>query len=292
MIFGLDRHYYPVDLPAGAVVRINSTQVSLTEGRYYAHDSSYFPSGFPSFYAHLRSRLAAVLGGAWKVEPWRPQGYSLSSGIRLSVTGLSPTTLELASTTPVVRQLLGFGPDDTATVSFVAGRIDSPYAAYGSWCPWSAFDGRAGSKDSFRSRQMASSSDAAEDAISVIWRERRTRLLKYPLVYGATVYGQRSMVQVLADQAGVALGDGNNSLENLWTAVAYDATGLGVPRPVLISHDAIDLSLEIDPALSDIGLIPVRNLSDLDDLAQRNGLASDLWDVTLPYVLTGGFYAL
>lgn len=292
MIFGLDRHYYPVDLPDGATVRINGTPVSLTPGVYYAHDSSYFPSGFPSFYAHLRARLASVLGGTWKVEPWRPQGYSLTSGVRLSVTGISATTLELASTTPLVRQLLGFGPVDTATVSFVGGRIESPYAAYGSWCPWSAFDGRAASKDSHQSRQMASSSDAAEDAVSVIWRDRRMRLIRYPLVYGATVYGRRSGVQVLADQAGVALWDSNNSLLALWEAVGHDATGLGSPRQVLIHHDATDLSFEIQPETSDIGLLPVNVLRDLEDVASRNGMASDLWDVSLPYVITGGFYAL
>lgn len=295
MIFGLDRHYYPVDIPAGANIRINSTNVSLTEGTYYSHNSSFFPAGFLSFYAHLRTRLSAVLGGTWSVDPIRPSGYSLTSGVRLSVTGITGVNLDLSATTAVVRQLLGFAQGDTSVVAFVSNRIEGPYAAYGSWCPWSCFDGRASSKDSFRSRQMSLSSDEPEDAVATTWRSRRTRLMRYPLVYGATVYGNRAGVQVLADQAGTALGDANNTLDNLWAAVGSTPSGVPQPgiRPVLITHDATDLDLQIlSPAWDTAIMADLKGVADLSDLATRNGLASDLWDVNLPYILTGGFYGL
>lgn len=295
MIFGYDRHYYPVDIPVGANLRINSTNVSLTPGTYWAHNSSFFPAGFLSIYSHIRTRLNAVLGGTWSISPIRPSGYSLTSGVRLSVTGIVPTSIDLSSTTPVVRQLLGFQKDDASTVAFAGLNLEGPMSAYGSWCPSSCFEGKATSKDSFKTRQMNFSSENPEDNVATIWRERRTRLLRYQLVYGATIYGGRSQVQVLADQAGLALNDSNNALDNLWAAAGYDASGLGQPaaRPLIVTYDATDLDFQIVSPNWDTVLMANNGvLQDLSDLTSRNGLASDLWDVNLPYIVTGGFYGL
>jgi len=295
MIFGYDRHYYPVDLPVGSTIRINSTNVSLTPGTYWAHNSTFFPAGFLSFYSHLRTRLNAVLGGTWTVSPIRPSGYSLTSGVRLTVSGLSPTSIDLSSTTEVVRRMLGFQKDDTSTVAFTGQYLEGPMSAYGSWCPSSCFDSRASTKDSFKTRQMNLSSENPEDMVATIWRERKTRLMRYPLVYGATIYGTRSQVQILADQAGLALNDSNNALDNLWAAVGNDASGFSNPggRGVIITHDATDLDLQIVSPNWDSAILGKTSANqDLSDLAARNGLASDLWDVNLPYVITGGFYGL
>lgn len=287
MIIGLDKHYYPVEIPVGATIRINSTNVSLTSGVYYAHYSSFFPATFLSFYAHLVARLATVLGGVWDVEPYRPSGYAFSSGIRLKVSGITALTIDLSSTTPVVRQLLGFPATSTALVNFVANRIEGPYAAFGAWSPWSCFDGRATSKDSQRSRVIASSSDAPEDAVRTIWRDRKVRLLTYEMVYGAYIYPDRARIQSIADQALVALGDGNNSLTHLWTAASN--TG----RQTLVVYDMNDLDLTIPTVGHETVLLGVaKAYSDMEDLAARNGIAADLWTLRIPYIVTGGNYGL
>lgn len=287
MIINLDKHYFPVEVPVGATVRINGTNVALTSGVYYAHYSSFFPATFTSFYAHLVARLATVLGGVWDVEPFRPSGYAFTSGIRLKVTGITALTIDLSSTTQVVRQLLGFGATNTSTVNFVSNRLEGPYAAFGAWSPWSCFDGRATSKDSQRSRIIASSSDSPEDAVRTIWRDRKVRLLTYEMVYGAYVYPERAGVQALADQALVALGDGNNSLAHLWAAASN--TG----RQTLVVYDLNDLDLTI-PAIGHEAVLlgTAKAYGEMEDLASRNGIASDLWTVRVPYIVTGGNYGL
>lgn len=287
MIIKLDKHYYPVEIPSGAVIRINSTNVSLTPGVYYAHYSSFFPATFTSFYAHLVSRLATVLGGVWDVEPFRPSGYAFTSGIRLKVTGITAVNIDLSSTSSVIRRLLGFAANNTSTINFVGNRLEGPYAAFGAWSPWSCFDGRATSKDSQRSRIIASSSDAPEDAVRTIWRDRKVRLLTYEMVYGAYVYPDRAGVQSIADQAYVALGDGNNSLTHLWTAASN--TG----RQTLVVYDLNDLDLTIPTVGHETVLLGAsKAYSDMDELASRNGIASDLWTVRVPYIVTGGNYGL
>lgn len=287
MIIGLDKWYYPVELPSGATIRINSTNVSLTPGIYWAHASSFFPTGYVSFYAHLCARLITVLGGVWTVEPFRPMGYALTSGIRLKATGVATTTIALSSTTPVVRRLLGFAEDDTSTVAFVGGLLEGPYAAFGAWSPWSCFDGRASSKDSQRSRLIASSSDSQEDAQRTIWRDRKTRLVTYEYVWGPYVYGQRADVQALATQAGVSLGDDNNALVHLWEASSN--TG----QNVLVVYDLTDLDLLIPTSGYEVGrLASARAYTDMDELATRQPIASDLWNVRLPFLAQGGSYGL
>lgn len=287
MIIRLDKHYYPVEIPSGAQVRINATNIPLTPGIYWAHASSFFPATYVSFYAHLCAQLITALGGVWDVEPFAPSGYPFASGIRLKVSGITALTIQLASTTPIVRRLLGFDADDVSTVSFVSNRLEGPFAAYGAWSPWSCFDGRATSKDSQRSRIIASSSDSPEDAQRTIWRDRKVRLLNYELVYGAYVYGDRAHVSELADQAKVAIGDNNNSLVNLWEAASN--TGRGT----LVVYDLLDLDLTIPTSgYETVLLANSKSYSDLDDLASRNALASDLWNVRVPYIVTGGFYDL
>ena len=287
MIIGLDKHYYPIELPVGATIRIGATSIALTAGVYYAHASNTFPATYVSFYAHLCARLITILGGIWTVEAYRPSGYATSSGIRLKVTGLSPGALNLDSTTPLVRRLLGFDVDDTSSVPFVGGALEGPYAAYGAWSPWSCFEGRTSTKDSASGRVMAHSSDAPEDAVRTIWRERKMRLMFYELVYGPYVYGARALVPELADQAGCAEGDKNNALVELWRAASTIARG------ILVVYDLVDLDLQI-PATGWETVIVGTNkaLEDLDGLATRSPLAADLWVIRLPYIVTGGVYAL
>jgi len=283
----LDKYYYPVEIPTAATIRINATNISLTAGIYYAHASNTFPATYISFYAHLCARLITILGGIWDVDPIRPSGYALSSGIRLKVSGFAALTLDLSSTTPVVRRLLGFAEDDTSTVAFTSGFVEGPFAAFGAWCPWSAFFGRATAKDSGKSRMMTSSSDHAEDAIMTIWRARRIRAITYEMVYGPYVYGRRAGVAELATLAYVAQGDANNALDQLWEAASN--TG----RETLVVYDMVDLDLDI-PATGweTLKLASTKAYGDMEDLATRNNIAPDYWTIRMPWIVTGGFYDL
>lgn len=288
MLLGLDRHYYPIVIPAGTTITIKAVAVSLTAGTYWAHDDATLTGIYPSFYAHLRARLAAVYGGTWTVSPITPAGYSLRSGVRLAIApGSGTETIDLSATSPIVKQLLGFASTATGTVAFVAKALDGVRAAYGSWSPWSAFDGRATSKDSMPEAVLAWSSDHAEVAKAIVWRQRRLRLCIYQYVYGATIIGSRSQVADLATQAGVATDDDHNALDNLWRAAGLDN------GTVLISHDATTLDLQVASRRWDAAKIATRAAAaDLGVVAARNGLASDLYDVRLPYVVIGGDYGL
>lgn len=288
MQLGEDRHYYPVVIPAGATITIKAVAVSLTAGTYWAHDDATLNASYPSFYIHLRTRLAAVYGGTWTVTPITPAGYSLRSGIRLAIApGSGTETINLSSTTNVVKQLLGFAATATGTVAFVGKALDGTRAAYGSWSPWSAFDGRATSKDSMREAVNAWSSDHPEVAKAIVWRQRRARLCIYQYVYGATVLGTRSQVAELATQAGVAQGDDHNALDNLWLNATLDN------GTILVSHDATALDFLIATRRWDAAKIATRAAAgDLGVIASRNGLASDLYDIRLPYIVIGGDYGL
>lgn len=284
---GLDRYYYPIIIPEGATIRIKTTDVSLTQGTYYAHNSAGSLGGYPSFYQMLTARLIAVYGGGWTIEALRPPGYALRSGVRLSLIATpAAETIDLSLTTPIVRQLLGFDAADTRTVPFVSGHLDGERAAWGSWAPYSLFEGRATNKNSARSRDTQWSSDAPEVAVPIVWRERRVRVCTYQYVFGCHIVSTRALTPELAAQAGVGLGDGHNSLDELWAVIGRDLPQL------LVTHDADELSLELG-GLYDIALLATRAAaSSMEQLARRNTLASDLWDVTVPLVITGGTYGL
>lgn len=287
MSLGLDRYYYPITIPDGATIRIKTTDVSLTSGTYYAHNNAGSVGGYSSFYQMLCSRLASVYGGTWTINALRPPGYALRSGVRLTLTtSLSSETIDLSLTTPIVRQLLGFDAEDTRTIAFVGANLDGERAAWGSWCPYSLYDGRATDKNSSRSRDTQWSSDAPEVATPIVWRERRTRIATYQYVFGAYIGSRRADVEELALQAGVGLGDGHNSLDELWATAGRDLPNL------LVTHDAEELSLELG-VLYDIARLANRAAAGaMDQLARRNTLASDLWDVTIPTVILGGTYGL
>lgn len=288
MIFGLDRYYWPITIPAGAQIVIKAVTISLTAGTYYAHTSAGTLGGHPSFYAHLCARLATVYGGTWTVDALRPPGYSLRSGVRLKIApGSGTETINLSTTTPIVKQLLGFDSAATGVVAFASNQLDGPRAAWGSWCPWSLFDGRAADKNSYLDQDTQWSSDAPEVATPIIWRQRRLRVCNYPLVYGATINARRATIEVLAEQAGLGLDDTHNALEHLWAAASLDLPNL------LVTHDAEELDLTIPLNSYDIAKLATRSAAgSMQQLARRNGLASDLWDVTIPLVVTGGSYGL
>lgn len=288
MIFGLDRHYYPLTIGAGVQIVIKTTPVTLTPGVYYAHNDAGAPSGYPSLYRHICARLGAVYGGTWSVSPILPAGYALRSGVRLSVTGASGTEyIDFDLTSAIVKQVLGWPSTVTGAQAFTAGALDGPRAAYGSWAPWSAFDGRATSKDSTRGRVTAWSSDHPEVAVPIVWRDRRMRLMVYQYVFGTYIINTRNNIADLVAQGKTALGDTHNSLDHLW---AQAGLTLGT---ILVSHDATVLDLDVVSRPYDLVKLGSRAAAEaLDQIATRNGLASDLWDVRLPYVVIGGTYGL
>ena len=62
MIIKNDRHFYPIEIVTGNEIKIDSFEVSLTPGIYWAHHDSTLNSTYPSFYIMLATRLAAVAG--------------------------------------------------------------------------------------------------------------------------------------------------------------------------------------------------------------------------------------
>lgn len=288
---GLDRHYYPVTIPSGAQLSIGGAAVTLTAGVYWAHDDAAPPTGYPSFYAHLRTRLNAVVSGTWTVEPIAPGGYPLRSGVRLVRASATALSVNWDATTPIIKQLLGWpaGQAGTTALALVGSTrvLDGPWAALGSWCPWSLYDGRAEGKDSTRARVTEWSSDHPEVAQPIVWRERKLRLCSYPLVWGAHVLRERARIADVAALAGVGLGDDHNALERLWAEAGRELGG------VIVVHDAELLDLKIGAHAYDLCKLATRQAAEsLDQLASRSPIAADLWQVRIPYVVTGGNYGL
>lgn len=290
MIFGLDRHYYPVVIPTGTVIKINASTITLPVGTYWAHDDETLVS-HPSLYLALRTAIQAAIALAWSVEPYQPAGYAVRSGLRLRHAGATALTVDWDLTSSLVKQLLGWPEDQAGTTVFATlgsdRALDGPRAALGSWMPWSCFEGRAEVKDSTRQRVNDWSSDHAEVAQAVVWRERKLRTMSYPLVYGAHVLVGRADVAELAAQASVGQGDGHNTFERLWAGAGRDL------QDVLVVHDLVIPDLQIVAHDYDIARIATRAAAEnLDSLASRSPIAADLWQVRIPYVVTGGSYGL
>lgn len=288
MILQRDKYYHPVVVPAGANLRVNNTNISLTPGVYYTHDSTTAPPGYTSLIQHIRYMLAATFGGAWFLEASTPSGYQVASGLRLKGVGVGTFTLDLSLTTPIIRRVLGYPADAVSVIPFVGGLISSPMSSYGAWSPGSCWDGRATLKDSVLSKQIASSSDAMEDAVRTVWRARKIRMVTYEMVYGPHVYAPRANVPELAALAYIATGDTNNALSNLWEACVE--TGKGV----LAVYDLPDLDtiVPVGNGYETLLLGSAKAYSDMDELSSRTTIAPDLWTVRIPWIVTGGRYDL
>lgn len=289
MIFGLDRHHYALDLPA-AQLHIGGVAVTLTAGVYWTHDSAPLHGTYPSIYIHLCSRLAATLGGSWAVEPITPGGYSLRSGVRLVRLATTAAVVDWDQTTPIIKQLLGWpaGQAGTSALALVGSTriLDGPWAAVGSWCPWSMFDGRASAKDPMPERVQEWSSDHPEVAKSIVWRERRLRVWSYPLVYGAYALRERAAQAALAQQGSTAQGDDHNTLERLWESAGRDL------YPVIVAPDQTSLAFNVGGSYEIYKLASKQAAQQLGTLLTRSQIAADIWDVKLPTVIIGGSYEL
>jgi len=288
MIVGLDRHYYPLVVSATDKISVDGVEVTLTPGTYYSHDETgAIATAYPSLYRHLTARLAAVIGGTWVVEPLRPTSYALRSSVRLRRTVGSSTNVNMSSTSILVQRVLGFSGTVTGNIAFVAGSLNGIFSAYGSWCPWSLFEGRAESKDSYMSRVTNWSSSHPEAAKAVIWRERRNRVLSYSFVFGSYVNQNRATIQSLATQAGMALNDQNNSFENLWTIHGRDLGN------ILVAYDQVDIDLKIELHQHEIVRFASQAMAQsMDSIASRAQLGMDAWGLKIAYIILGGNYGL
>lgn len=289
-MIGLDRHYYPIVIPTGTVIKINTSLVTLPAGTYWAHDDEGLTS-HPSLYLALRTALGSAIALAWSVDPHQPAGYAVRSGVRLRHAGAGALTVDWDLTSPLLKQLLGWPATQTGTTAFStfgSGRVlDGPRAALGSWMPWSLYEGRAEGKDSTRERVTDWSSDHPEVAQPIVWRERKIRALTYPLVMGGYVLTGRAGVAEVAEQAGAALGDDHNTFERLWASAGRDL------QDVLVVHDLVIPDLQITTHSYEIARLATRAAAErLESLASRSPIAADLWQVRLPYVILGGSYGL
>lgn len=285
MIFGLDRHYYPIEIPSGSQIKIKTIVVSLTAGTYYTHNTVI--GVYTSFWQHLITRLNTVYGGVWSVTPHTPAGYPFASGVRLTVTGASGTeTIDFDGTSPLVKQILGYPSTQTGTTAFVGGNLDSPWSSLGSWTPWSMFEGRASTKDPIAQRVQEWSSDHPEVAKAITWRERRLRVWSYGLVYGAHCLRNRASQAILASQGRVAVGDDHNALERLWESAGRDL------KAILVVPDQTSLSFELTPTYEVYKLASKASTTDLDSMLTRSNVASDIWEIKIPTVIVGGNYLL
>lgn len=284
MIIKNDRHFYALEVTNGMEIKIDSFEVSLTAGTYWAHHDSTLNTTYPSIYIMIASRLAAVAGGSWEVLPYKPAGYALRTGVRLrKVTGTAPTLIDFSETSPLIQKVLGFSGTESGTKAFEGAYLNGEFAAYGSWSPYSFFEGKAETKDSYMERVSNWSSTHPEVAETVIWRERRMRLLSYPYVFGSYVNQNRSQFDYLAEQAGMAKNDMNNSLENLWMVHGRDLSD------IIVAYDMDDLDLQVTTWDYEIVKLATQDLTkSMDKLATRAMIGADVWSVRVPYVVIGG----
>jgi hypothetical protein len=288
MILKRDRHYYAVEVTSSDRIKIDSTPVTLTPGIYWTHFDTAIVADYPSIYQMICSRLATVYGGSWTVEPHTPANTLLRSGVRLrKIGGSAPTLIDFSETTPLIQRVLGFSGSENGTVSFDGSILNGEYSAYGSWSPWSFFEGRAESKDSYMDRVTNWSSTHPEVAQVVIWRERRERILSYPYVYGCYINQNRAEYASYAGRAGLQEGDKNNSLENLWMNAGRNLSD------IIVVYDLDDLDLRVDEYEYEIvRFSDVRSCQSVSNLATRAMLGADVWNVRIPYVVIGGSYGL
>lgn len=285
MIYGLDRHFYAVDIPAGSQIRIKTTTVTLTAGRYWTHTS--VSSSYPSFWLHLISRLQTVYGGTWSVSAHQPAGYPFASGVRLSVSGgAGAETVDWDLTTGIVKQILGYPSTQTGTTAFVGGNLDSIYSSLGSWTPWSMFEGRASTKDPVAQRIQEWSSDHPEVAVPITWRERRLRVWSYGLVYGAHTMRNRASQAIIASQGSVSQGDDHNAFERLWESCGRDLSS------VLVVPDQTSLSLSLGSVYEVYKLASKSATSELGTLVTRSNVAADIWEIKIPTTIIESSYLL
>jgi hypothetical protein len=290
MIFGLDRHYYPIIVPTGTVIKINSSTITLPAGTYWAHDDEGLTS-HPSLYLALRTALIGSIALAWSVDPHQPAGYAVRSGVRLRHATTTALTVDWDETSPLLKTLLGWPATQTGTTAFAllgsTRVLDSPRAAVGSWMPWSLYDGRAEGKDSARERVTDHSSEHPEVAQAVVWRQRKLRVLSYPLVFGGYILTGRASVAAVAEQARVATGDDHNTVERLWASAGLDL------KDVLVVHDLTIPDLQIATHSYERARLASRAATErLEVIATRSPIAADLWQVRVPYVILGGSYGL
>lgn len=288
MIIKKDRHYYAVEVTSTDRIKIDSTEVSLTPGIYWTHFDTGIVANYPSIYQMICTRLATVYGGSWTVEPITPAGGILRTGVRLrKVGGSAPTQIDFSQTTQLIQRVLGFSGSESGLVAFDGYNLNGKFSAYGSWSPWSFFEGRAESKDSYMERITNWSSTHPEAAQAVIWRERRFRLLSYPYVFGSYINQNRADYSYAANLAGLVEGDKNNSLENLWMNAGRDITD------IIVVYDMEELDLLVDDHEYEIVKIAnVKSCESVANLATRAMLGADVWNVKIPYVIIGGSYGL
>lgn len=285
MIIKNDRHFYPVEILSGDRLKVDNTEVTLQPGIYYTHqDSTLHSSGYPSLYIMIATRLNAVLGGTWKFFPIRPADYKLRTGVRLTkLTGTAPVDIDFSETTNIVQRVMGFSGNESGVKVFVDRNLDGEFAAYGSWSPYSFFEGRADSKDSWMERVTNWSSTHPEVAKAVVWRERRNRLLTYSYVFGAYINQNRAEFDQLSEQAGMATDDFNNSLENLWLV---HGRNLG---SIIVVYDMDDLDLNVTTWNYEIvKFASINQAQAMDNIATRTTVAADVWNVRLIYTVLGG----
>lgn len=287
MIIKNDRHLYPLKLVAGDTsIKFGSTTVHLPPGTYYAHkDAAFNPGGAEGLYRRIiLSMQTAFPGRTFDVIPQAPANYPRKTGIRLvQLSGAAIGPLDLSGTSTIIKRALGFAPNDIATYAWSSGKIDSPFSAYGQWMPWSCFDGRASSKDSYLSRDSEWSSPHPEVATAIIWRERRVRLIRYEYVFGCYINQNRAQYEQLASYAGLNVNDFNNSLENLWSIAGRNNDD------ILVVYDLDEIDLRVVTHKYEIvRFADKRQTESMESITTRIGVAHDFWNINLAYVVLGG----
>jgi hypothetical protein len=276
-----DKYYYAIKIAATDKIVVNGVEVTMTAGTYWAHNEASLSR--PSFYEMLIARLNTWSTG-WIVEASTPSGSASRVGIKLSKpTSTAWTSINLAATSPIVKRLLGYDENDMSTNSITASMAAGPYSSYGFWSPWSLFEGRATSKDSHLERVTGWSTSHAEVATSIVWRERRYRLVKYEYVFGTYICTNRNEFDDLAEMARRPMGDVNNTLEQLWLISGRDISD------IIACYDMDDLDLEVTSHPYEyLKIADQKSTEDMEAIAKQTQIAGDFWAVNIPFVYVGG----
>lgn len=203
-------------------------EVTLAAGTYLPTFGLY-GGEYLGFFYRLQLAINAETTGTFTLASSTPASTPLvGSGVGLSgVAGFRLLFGDAAWTLPP--ELLGFGPDQDATVTDTAGEIVGPFTVASTWIT----PRHAVSKlvDIEHEQYRAG---AGAGRVQRRWSTTQRRTIQYPRLPAALVRASRAGESAqYATAAGLAFGDVNNAWQGIWDALSDNAT-------VYLIHDVAD----------------------------------------------------
>jgi len=206
-----------VDEGSGNVVV--TIEDGLMPQTYWAHkDTSSAVSNWPGLFTAIENELNAQLTQAYAIETRTPGSSDIPDcGLRL--IGSASFTVRFSDpATTLDPRVLGFPEGQSADVgSNALDNIKSPVSYFGAWFPYD--DSGAGAVIQDHRREpytIQASSDSSSEAYSIGWNTDQRRRNDFLNLAGPHVFWTRGNYSDETTRAGLADGDTNNALEDLW----------------------------------------------------------------------------